>query len=272
MAPLPSNATNTYASNLYKFDVSTVATPSQLAIDLRAFGTSGSAAGVSAKIWNNATSQFENLASLANTATSMPSSNSTQTLSSNIANYIDGSKKVQILVYTTNSSTWAANAVLNVDQIKLNVTSASPKIGAQRLITAKPSVLVGGDSWFSGVRSIRSQTTNGTNTGTGIATTASGSYIPNAVSRFPTPFVLGSVGSQVQSFSLFNPYNVTVSNLDIAASTTASGVFFSTGGSTWSSGSLSVSGFSISTGSIYVKTTSAISSGLLSVGYNLTES
>ena len=140
--------------------------------------------------------------------------------------------------------------------------ATATKTAVQRLITAQPTNLLSGDTWYSGVRSIRSQTTG---TGVAVVTTASGSYMPSAPSRFPTPFVLGTVGSTVQKFSLFNPYNVAVTNLDISATTGVSGVLFSTGGVTWSSDSLTASGFSISTDSLYVKTTSAVSSGSLSV-------
>lgn len=229
-------------------------------IDLRAFATSASGNGITGKIYNNATGQFESLATLANTASSMPGSNSVASITSNVANYIDGSKKVHVLVHSTNPSVSGTPAVLNVDTIQLTVTTFSPKIGPHRIITAKPSMLSVGDTWYSGVRSTRSQTVNRTETSTGILTTTTGSYLPSAPSRFATPFILGAVGSSVQKNSLFNPYNINVANLDVSVSTGLGGVSFSTGGTLWSTGSLTASGLSITSDSVYVRTSSAVSS------------
>lgn len=227
--PLQSGTTNRYASELFKFDTTGYTSPTRLDINLRAYATSFSGAGITAKIYNNSTGQFESLAALANTASSMPGSDSVASITSNVSNYIDGSKKVHLLVHSANSSVSGTSAVLNVDTVKLTVTTFSAKIGPQRLITAKPSALSVGDTWYSGVRSTRSQTVNRTETGTGILTTTTGSYLPSAPSRFATPFILGTVGSSVQKTSLFNPYNIAISNLDVNVSTGLGGVSFSTG-------------------------------------------
>lgn len=113
-------ATDFNASHVYTFDTSAYTNQSQIQVSLTAYGVA-SANGVSAKIWNVASSTWDALADLSNSSSGMPSASSTHTISTDVGNYFDSDKKVKIMVYTTNQSSVSTSSVLYVDKIDLTI-------------------------------------------------------------------------------------------------------------------------------------------------------
>ncbi|MDP1852097.1 MAG: FISUMP domain-containing protein, partial [Candidatus Planktophila sp.] len=110
-----------YASQLYTFDTSAYANQSKLELNLLAYATASAGNGITTKIWNNDTSTWETLESLANTSATMPETPSTQQITANVEDYLDVDKKIRILVHSTNPSASGTDAILNTDYLKLTV-------------------------------------------------------------------------------------------------------------------------------------------------------
>ncbi len=145
----------TYASNLYTFDLTSSPNPAKLHFDLTAFATAAAGNGTIAKIWNNNSSAWETLATLSNTASSMPGSASSQEITSNLSNYLDGSHKVKLLVSSVNPSSSSADAVLSVDYLNLTttipptVTSITPNTATNANQTVS-GIAIGGTNFAAG--------------------------------------------------------------------------------------------------------------------------
>ncbi|MFZ2984734.1 MAG: FISUMP domain-containing protein [Candidatus Moraniibacteriota bacterium] len=133
-----------YATNLYTFDLSSPTNVTKLHIDLTAYATASAGNGIITKIWNNNSSAWETLSSLANTGSSMPGSSSSQEITSSISNYLDGSNKVNLLVSSINPSANGTNAVLSVDYVNLSAITAPVVSGINPTTTPNANQIISG--------------------------------------------------------------------------------------------------------------------------------